>query len=321
MMKIRYGILSTANVVPRFVAGVKQSKNGEVTAIASRNLTKAQQAAKQLDIPKAYGSYEALCADPEVDVVYIAAYNQGHYPAAKLALNHHKHVLLEKPFTLKLEEAEELFALAAKQQCFLMEAQKAVFLPITQQIKAKLVSGSLGALRWVQSVTSYPNIEGIKWFSSLEAGGGALYGCGNYPIEYLFYLTGQEITQAGGTARFPIVGGSDSQCSLALRFGEDILADIFITTDLDIPSQMTFFCEKGRIEVPNFWKTKTASIIYQDGSKEELSSTFDSEFVFEVEHVNDCLLKQELSSPVMTMGMTLATVDLVEGLYQQWLMD
>lgn len=317
-MKIHYGILSTAKVVPRFVEGVKQSQNTEVTAIASRELAKAQRMADELGIPKAYGSYEELCEDPDIDIVYIATYNQGHYPAAKLALEHHKHVLLEKPFTLTLKEAKELFALAEQQQCFLMEAQKSVFLPITQQVKDKLETGSIGKLLWVQSVTSYPDIERIQWFPYLEAGGGALHGSGNYPIEYLQILTGEKITQFSGSARF-YEGGSDSQCSLALRFGADILADIYITTDLTLPNLLVLYGDKGRIEIPNFWKTNTARIIYADGSTEELTSSFTSEFSFEVEHVNQCLRENKLLSPIMTKEITLTTVGLVEGQYQQWL--
>ena len=131
-MPIRYGIVSTASIVPRFVAGVQASQTGEVVAIASRSLSKAQEVATTLGIPKAYGSYEELYADPTVDVIYVATYNKGHYPVAKAALFAGKHVLVEKPFALTLDEAEELFAIAKEKKRFLMEAQKAVFLPITQ---------------------------------------------------------------------------------------------------------------------------------------------------------------------------------------------
>lgn len=121
---IRYGILSTAQVVPRFVAGVKESHEGEVTAIASRGIEKAQKMAQELEIPAAFGSYEELCQSEAVDIVYVAVYNKGHYDAAKLALLNNKHVLLEKPFTMTLAQAKELFAIAKERNLFLMEAQK-----------------------------------------------------------------------------------------------------------------------------------------------------------------------------------------------------
>lgn len=135
MDKIRYGIMSTAQIVPRFVAGLRESAQAEVRGIASRRLENAQKMAKELAIPVAYGSYEELCKDETIDIIYIPTYNQGHYSAAKLALSQGKPVLLEKPFTLNTAEAEELFAIAQEQGVFLMEAQKSVFLPITQKSK------------------------------------------------------------------------------------------------------------------------------------------------------------------------------------------
>lgn len=95
MDKIRYGIMSTAQIVPRFVAGLRESAQVEVRGIASRRLENAQKMAKELAIPVAYGSYEELCKDETIDIIYIPTYNQGHYSAAKLALSQGKPVLLE----------------------------------------------------------------------------------------------------------------------------------------------------------------------------------------------------------------------------------
>jgi predicted dehydrogenase len=108
MKKVKYGIVSTAQVVPRFIEGVRLTDNGEVAAISSRSLETAQAFATAYNIPKAYGSHAELYADSELDVIYIATYNKGHFPEAKQALLAGKNVLLEKPFTLTLAEAEEL---------------------------------------------------------------------------------------------------------------------------------------------------------------------------------------------------------------------
>ncbi|MTD38347.1 gfo/Idh/MocA family oxidoreductase [Erwinia sp. CPCC 100877] len=317
MRKIRYGIISTARIVPRFVAGVAASEAGAVSAIGSRTLAKAEKMAVELAIPKAYGSYEAVCQDEEVDVVYVATYNQGHYAAAKLALQHHKHVLVEKPFTLKLEQAEELFELAAENRCFLMEAQKSVFLPISQQVKKALQQNKIGKVQWLQSVTTYPNIDHISWFHSLEAGGGVLHGSGSYPLQYMQYLLDQPIKEFSGAAT-KHAGRTDDQANISLRFANQVLANIFLSVKLDILSKMTLYGEQGRIEIPHFWKAKSAMIVYEDGRQEVLSSEYESEFVFELNHVNECLQKNLLESPVMTKKLTLATVQLVETLYNQW---
>lgn len=315
MEKIRYGIISTAQIVPRFVAGVKQSNYGEVTAIASRERTKAEQMAKTLGIANAYGSYQELCQDQEIDIVYVATYNKGHYAAAKMALMHNKHVLVEKPFTLKSEQARELFELAEARGCFLMEAQKAVFLPLTLQIKKAIQQNKIGKVRWLESITAYPNVDHISWFYEAEAGGGALHGSGSYPIQYMQFLLGQSIAEYNGTMT-RAKASTDEQCNVAVKFENQILGTIFISVKVDIPSKMTIYGEKGRIEIPYFWKAQQATL-YNEQGQEELLADFESEFVFEVDHVNECIQQGLLESPVMTKQLTLATVSLVEQMYNQ----
>lgn len=316
-MTIKYGIISTAQVVPRFIAGVRESQSGEVAAVASRDLAKAQAFAQQHQIPTAYGSYQELYRDPTIDIVYIATYNAGHYAAAKEALLAGKNVLLEKPFTLNAAETTALFDLARTKGLFLMEAQKAVFLPITQQIKEILANGEIGAIQRVESTTAYPNIDHVTWFHDLSAGGGTLHGSGSYPIEYLLAVLQLPMTDYHGTAIFP-PGETDRQCDLTLRFGNQILANIFITTTFARPNLMQIFGTKGAIHIPDFWKTKRATVI-RDGVTEELTAEQHSEFVFEVDHVNDCLEKGLTTSPVMTPEITINCVRMVESLYEEWL--
>lgn len=314
---IRYGILSTAQVVPRFVAGVKESQGGTVTAIASREIKKAQKMAQELDIPQAYGSYEELCQSEDVDIVYVAVYNKGHYDAAKLALLNNKHVLLEKPFTMTLAQAEELFALAKERNLFLMEAQKALFLPITKQIQQVIQKGKIGTLRWLDSVTAYPNIDHISWFRDLSAGGGVFRGAGTYPLEYMQHLLGASPEEFKGTLTFP-EGQSDAQAQVTLNFPNGVIGTIFLTVDLDLSKRMIIYGEKGKIIIPDFWKTDTAEIHYNDGQKETLHSNQHSEFVFEVDHVNACLEQGLLESPIVAKELTLKTVAITEAIYKNY---
>lgn len=316
-MTIRYGIISTAQVVPRFVAGVKESMDGEVTAIASRQLAKAEKMAQELAIPHAYGSYEELCQSDQVDIVYVAVYNKGHYDAAKLALEHNKHVLLEKPFTMTSQQAKELFAIAEERHLFLMEAQKSVFLPITEQVVELLTKNTIGKVHWMEAVMAYPNIYHIDWFGSLEAGGGILRGAGTYPLEYMQFLMKQTPKEFAGTMVFP-PEKSDTQANLSVTFPDNTIGSVFVTVELDLPAGITLYGEKGKIYVPNFWKTKEAEVTYPDGRVEKIISPFESEFVFEVEHVNECLKQKRLTSPVVTKEMTLQTVRILEEMYQHY---
>ena len=316
---INYGIVSTASIVPRFVTGIKESAEGQVVAIAARELDKAQKMAEELAIPQAYGSYAELFADETIDVVYIATYNRGHYPVAKEALLAGKHVLLEKPFTLTLDEGEELFALAQANQCFIMEAQKAVFLPITQKVKETIASGKIGAVKYMKAFMAFPSGSTIPWFHSLEAGGGALYGSGSYPIEYMQYVTGAKISEVSGTAVMA-PGESDSQCDVSILFEGGIQGNLFITIEFAEDSQFVIYGEKGKIEIPHFWRAQEMTIT-TDNDKEDIQLPHQNEFVFEVDHVNNCLAKGLSESPVMAADLTLQTVELVEKMYQQWEQD
>ncbi|MDR0922171.1 MAG: Gfo/Idh/MocA family oxidoreductase [Lactobacillales bacterium] len=320
MTKVRYGIISTAQVVPRFIEAVRLSEDGEVVAVASRGLEKASQFADKWEIPTAYGSYEELYADEAVDVVYIATYNKGHFPAAKAALLAGKNVLLEKPFTLQLDEAQELFAIAEEKNLFLMEAQKSLFLPVTKQARSIIQSGKLGKIVWAQSVTAYPSIDHVPWFRELSAGGGTLHFSGSYPIEYLSYVLDKKIIEVEGVADFSGTE-TDTQSNLSLKFESGVLANIFITTQTWIDRGMKIIGTKGIIEIPDFWRTDHASVSYSDGTSEELTGSFKNEFVFEVNHVNRLIIQEKKSSPVMTKEMTLETVRITENMYKQWTKD
>ena len=128
-MNLRYGILSTSSIAPRFIAAVRESGAGEIAAISSRTLSKAKEKAELWKIPTAYGSHEELLSDKNINIVYISSVNSAHYPLAKQALEAGKHVICEKPCTTSAAHTKELFSLARERGLFFMEAQKMLFLP------------------------------------------------------------------------------------------------------------------------------------------------------------------------------------------------
>ena len=120
MHQLKYGILSTSSIAPRFIAAVREAKAGEIVALSSRSLEKAREKAGQWQIPRAYGSHQALLEDEDVNIVYISAVNSQHYPWAKAALEHGKHVVCEKPCTTQSAHTMELFSLARQKGLFFM---------------------------------------------------------------------------------------------------------------------------------------------------------------------------------------------------------
>jgi len=180
MNKVRWGVLSTAKIATQKVIPAMQlGEYCQMTAIASRKLEKAQAAARQLGIPQAYGSYEELLADPEVDAIYNPLPNHLHVPWSIRALNAGKHVLCEKPIGLTAAEAQELLDAAQKQpQLKVMEAFMYRHHPQWQQARQLVAEGKIGDLRTIQSFFSYYNDDPGNIRNMADIGGGGLMDIG-----------------------------------------------------------------------------------------------------------------------------------------------
>ncbi|HGD9480559.1 TPA: Gfo/Idh/MocA family oxidoreductase [Streptococcus agalactiae] len=268
-------------------------------------------------VGKAYDKLEDMLADESIDVIYVATINQDHYKVAKAALLAGKHVLVEKPFTLTYDQANELFALAESCNLFLMEAQKSVFIPMTQVIKKLLASGEIGEVISISSTTAYPNIDHVTWFRELELGGGTVHFMAPYALSYLQYLFDATITHASGTATFP-KGQSDSQSKLLLQLSNGVLVDIFLTTRLNLPHEMIIYGTEGRLIIPHFWKTTHAKLVRNDTSAQTIQVDMVSDFEKEAYHVSQMILEGQRVSHIMTPQLTLSGVKIIEDLYRSW---
>ena len=183
--KLRWGVLSTADIArKKWIPGVRRSpaQRGEVVAIASRADGAAQQAADELGIERAHGSYEALLADPEVDAVYIPLPNHLHLEWTIAAAKAGKHVLCEKPLALTSADAERMVAAADEAGVKLMEAFMYRLHPSWQAVRELIASGRIGRLQTIQSWFSYFNDDASNIRNIRDAGGGALYDIGCYCV-------------------------------------------------------------------------------------------------------------------------------------------
>jgi xylose dehydrogenase (NAD/NADP) len=193
--RIRWGILSTANIgLKRFIPGVAKSHNGEVTAIAGRNLDSARAAAAQLDIPTAYGSYEELLADPNVDAIYNPLPNSLHAQWTLAAAAAGKPVLCEKPLAVNAAEAQRMIDGCRERGVLLMEAFMYRFHPQQARVRALLDAGAIGELRFVRSAFTFMlepfDPENVRLQRDLA--GGALMDVGCYCINAARMLFGEE---------------------------------------------------------------------------------------------------------------------------------
>ena len=181
MTKTKWGVLSTANIgTEKVIPGINRSRTATVAAIASRDLARAEAAAQDIGIEKAYGSYEALLADPDIDVIYNPLPNHLHVPLTLEAVAAGKHVLCEKPIAPNAEEAARLLDIADK--CLVMEAFMVRFHPQWLKVKEIVGSGGLGEVRSIQSYFSYFNRDPDNIRNNPDIGGGALLDIGCYPM-------------------------------------------------------------------------------------------------------------------------------------------
>ena len=218
MTKIRWGVLSTANIgVAKVLPAMQRGAFCVVTAIASRDLAKAQATAKQLGIPKAYGSYEELLSDPEIDAIYNPLPNGLHGRWTRAALAAGKHVLCEKPFTANAAEAREVAELAVKSGRVVMEAFHYRYHPLALRIEQIIASGELGTLERVEAALCFPlpNFSDIRYDYSLA--GGATMDAGSYPVHMVRTFGGAtpEVVSAQAKLRDPQI---DRAMTAELRF-------------------------------------------------------------------------------------------------------
>jgi predicted dehydrogenase len=250
MSKIRWGVLSTANIgVAKVLPAMQRGSYCEITAVASRDLTKAQAAAGQLGIPKAYGSYEELLADPEIDAIYNPLPNHLHVPWSIKALEAGKHVLCEKPIALSAAEARELAAAAQRHpQLKVMEAFMYRHHPQWQRARAIVAEGGIGELRTIQSIFSYYNDDPANIRNQADIGGGGLMDIGCYNISLSRFIFGAEPQRVCGIVEYDPQLKTDRLASGMLDFGRGT-STFTCSTQLAPYQRVNIFGDTGRIEI------------------------------------------------------------------------
>src|SRR5690348_16930138 len=250
MDKVRWGVLSTADIgVRQVIPAMQQGTYCEIAGIASRSLEKAQAAAAQLGIPKAYGSYEELLGDPEIDAIYNPLPNHLHVPWSIKALQAGKHVLCEKPIALSAAEAEALAAEARKHpRLKVMEAFMYRHHPQWRHARQAVLDGGIGELRTIQSLFSYYLDDPTNIRNKAAIGGGGLMDIGCYNISLSRFIFAAEPRRVLGVIERDPDFGTDRLTSGMLEFDRGT-ATFTCSTQL-APYQRVHICgTAGRIEI------------------------------------------------------------------------
>jgi predicted dehydrogenase len=257
---IRWGILGTG-----FIAALQTRDLNEhgftVQAVGSRSLDSARAFAEQHGVPAAHGSYEALVADPAVDVVYIATPHPFHHANALLALNAGKHVLVEKAFTMNAREAREVFDLAASRGLVALEAMWSRFLPHMVRLREVIADGTIGEVRKIIASHNQdlPKDPGHR-LNDPALGGGALLDLGVYPVSFAIDILGTPDTIRAGASM--TATGVDRQTAAIFGYGTGQQAIIDCELDAAGPNRAVVLGTDGWIDVEPTWYNPTPFTVF-----------------------------------------------------------
>lgn len=249
MTALRLGILSTAKIArTKVVPAMQRAQRCEVVAIASRDAGRVREAAAELGIPRAHGSYEALLADPEVDAVYIPLPNHLHAEWTIAAARAGKHVLCEKPLALTADDAQRAIDVCQAEGVRVMEAFMYRLHPSWVAVRELVASGRIGPLRAVQSWFSYYNDDARNIRNIREFGGGALYDIGCYSVNLSRMLFGSEPTRVQASSVRDPANGTDILTSGILEFGDGV-ATFTCSTRAEDDQRVHVYGTEGRISI------------------------------------------------------------------------
>ncbi len=247
--KVRWGILGVASIaLRRVIPAMQKSDWSEIAAIASRDRGKAGEAARKFGIPRAYGSYEELLADPDIEAIYNPLPNNLHVPWSITATQAGKHVLCEKPISMSAMEARRLLEARDRAGVKISEAFMVRTHPRWLRTRDLIRSGRIGNLLLVSGLFSYLNRDPNNIRNSREYGGGALLDLGCYPVTLSRFLFGQEPTRVMGSLERDPAMGTDRLTSAILEFpaGQSVFT---CSTQLAYHQRMSLLGTKGRVEL------------------------------------------------------------------------
>jgi predicted dehydrogenase len=319
-MRTRWGILATGNIAGAFAADLARTPGADLVAVGSRSQAAADEFARRYGVPRAYGSWAELAADPDIDVVYVATPHSAHHAASALCLEGGKAVLCEKPFTLDLAQATSLVELAAARGLFLMEAMWMRTNPAIRRLVELVGHGAIGEVRAVHADFGLAgDLPPTHRLRARELGGGALLDLGVYPVTFAHLLLGEPAEISAWAALSP--EGVDENTGMLFGYGRPntgALATLTCSLVADTPRVAAVSGTRGRIELARGFFRPDTLRLYRGDFPETIRIPYDGEgYVHEALEVQRCLADGLTSSPLVPLTDTLAvmrTLDAVRAL-------
>jgi len=316
--EVRWGILATGGIAHSFTRDLLLHGH-RVTAVASRSQPKADAFAAELGIARAHGSYDALVADPEVDVVYVATPHNAHAENALAALANGKHVLVEKAFTVSAAEARAVVEAARANDLIVLEAMWTRFLPHMEFVRSVVRSGRLGEVRSLHADhTQRLSSDPTHRLNDPRLAGGALLDLGVYPLSFAHDVLGPPVeVTARATLRDT---GVDASVATVLRHADGTVSTSFSSSETRGPNTATVLGTEGRIDIDPVWYSPAAVTVR--GADGEVLERFDQPvsgrgMQYQAAELERLHAAGETSSPLMTPEESVAVMVTMDKVRRQ----
>ena len=316
--KIKWGIIGLGTIAHQFANDLMLIEDAELAAVASRNLEKSKEFAKEYDCPKAYSSYDAIINDPEIDILYIATPHSSHASLTIQALQHNKHVLCEKPIALNYSDALQMITASKANNKFFMEAFWTRFNPSFREAFSKIKKGEIGEVKYINADFAFyaDNLDGIgNRKTAMNLGGGSLLDIGVYPL-FLCYVVLGIPSEILAKSNFHQTG-ADLQTSMILQYenAQAILHASFVSTS---NIKATINGAKGRINLNTLWHQAQSYTLTLDNQEEEiLLPTKGKGFTYEIEECHQCIRENRIESNLWSHQNSLDLIKIVDTVRHQ----
>lgn len=315
---MKFGIIGAGGIAVWMAKTLASVEGAETYAIAARDLTRAQAFAEKYGFAKAHGSYEELVSDPEVDVVYIATPHSHHFEHAKLAMEHGKHVLCEKAFTINASQAEELFRIAEKQQVLITEAIWTRYMPSRKIIDNLLAEGVIGEVKTLTANLSYRICQNERLIRP-ELAGGALLDITIYPLNFALMHFGNVYQSIESTVLMTETGVDGQEC-ITMTWPDGKFAVLNSSIYGESDRHGVFYGTNGYMIVDNV--NDPLNINIYDASHQLVRHVDLPEqstgYEYEVLELMDCIQKGMMECPSMPHAETLRVLRIMDSIRKDW---
>ncbi len=314
---MKVSIIGTGHIAHSMARTIKVVDEAEFYAVASRTLEAAEKFAEEFDIPKAYGSYDELINDPEIELVYIATIHPLHYELSKKLLEKGKSVLCEKPICINSAHAEDLFRIAREHNAFICEAVWTRFFPWVKEIKEIISSGEIGKPVLMQSNFGSKKTAS-SWIHDPKLGGGALLDLGIYNVTAASMLLGDDFEIEYSVGKLSEAGVDDHSLTV-IKYKNGVTASLMSCTDMCTDSKITLMCENGIIEIAGVSNWKSTRVYNEQKELiREITPKFKTGYVFELEACIKAIKEGKIECAEMPHSESLFVLGVMDDMRARW---